>query len=142
MNTTYPHETMGKTLLLCDEGDERRRVYARRRNQLLEVGEFSWGTSTLVGYGAPAHVHCVHLERHGQQGCAASLTRLGYGERKVEELLEQYFAKEKGLLTDFMDDLDAWGVPYGYLNVDVGSHVSYRPARRPRPVVPPSQSGA
>ena len=62
---TYPQESAGVTLLSCEHGGERRRVFARRRGTRLEVGEFTRGPLTSELYDAPAHHHCIQLSASG-----------------------------------------------------------------------------
>lgn len=131
MQHTYPQETIGTTLVDVTEQLEHRRVYTRKHAEQLEVGELTRGPLTQQCFDAPAHVHCVHLSPRAQQACAQALRNLMGGPQRlgIEGLLGLYFSDGARMLTQLMDDLDAWGIAYGYLNIHVGSHVSYRPVR-------------
>lgn len=108
----YPQETMGTTLVSVNEGDEWRRVFVRAQRAWLEVGEFTKGLLTRAVYDAPVHYHCVQLCDMGQK-----------------TLAEEFFAHDDRQLGDFMDALDEKNVPYGYLDVQAGHRITYRPAR-------------
>ncbi len=113
MEQKYPHETLGRTLLEETVAGELRRVYARPHDGWLEVGEFTRGPLTRDFYFCPAHLHCVHIDDVWAPDDQAA----------------QFFETGSPFLVDYMDDLDAREIPYGYFNCDVGSSVSYRPAR-------------
>lgn len=112
MSRSYPYDTLGTTLVQEYNGDERRRVYLKKRLGYVEVGEFTVGILTQAVYNTPAHLHSVHLR--GSAGVQIAI---------------EYFSKGNGLLSEFMDELDRKGVAYGYLNSVAGEYVSYRPAR-------------
>ena len=129
---TYPQESAGVTLLSCEHGGERRRVFARRRGTRLEVGEFTRGPLTSELYDAPAHHHCIQLSASASRRLTRTLFEwLGApGEQGVEDLLRAFFVRDERFLTDLMDLLDSRCVPYGYLNSMMGKYVSYRPECR------------
>lgn len=112
MERTYPQETLGTTLVEQDLGSEWRRVYLVERERRTEVGELSKGDITQATYGAPVHLHCVHLY-----------------EPAAVEFARAFFAQGDLYLADLMDALDERDLPYGYLNNEPGKFVSYRPAR-------------
>lgn len=107
----YPQETLGTTLLNDIVEGEYRRVYAVTRKGFLEVGEFTKGPLTEALYNAQVHLHTIQI----------------YHESAIKEL-KAFFAGGCPYLADYMDDLDARGIPYGYMNSMVGKYVSYRPA--------------
>ncbi len=107
----YPQETLGTTLLNDVVEGEYRRVYAVARKGFLEVGEFTKGPLTEALYNAQVHLHTIQI----------------YHESAIKEL-KVFFAGGCPYLADYMDDLDARGIPYGYMNSMVGKYVSYRPA--------------
>ncbi|MBR3158990.1 MAG: hypothetical protein IKF14_07775 [Atopobiaceae bacterium] len=129
MSQVFQQEMQGTTLLMVDQGNEWRRIFAHREHTELEVGEFTRGPLTSEVYDAPAHYHCVRLDCAGMQEGAVRLGELlgEVGQSDFELLLHGYFADEHRFLADLMDELDGWHIPYGYLNGVVGSHVSYRP---------------
>ncbi len=114
MEHVYPQETIGHTLYEEFEDGELRRVYKRGHEGWIEIGEFTRGPLTQNMYGAPAHLHCIHVDNE-------HLERIQ---------VEKFFEKGSPFLVDYMDELDEQGIPYGYLNCEMDSHVSYRPARR------------
>lgn len=113
MKSSYPQENMGVTLLDVTYAKERRRVYVQNRMGYLEVGEFTRGPLTQKLYGWPVHLHCMHLPSNFP----------------IEEL-QEFFLLGEPFLADYMDELDAKGVPYGYLNSVTSKYVSYRPPSR------------
>ncbi len=129
---TYPQESAGVTLLSCEHGGERRRVFARRRGTRLEIGEFTRGPLTSELYDAPAHHHCIQLSVSASRLMVRALSEwLGmYMDSGVEDLLRAYFVRDEMFLTDLMDLLDECSVPYGYLNSMMGKYVAYRPECR------------
>ena len=129
---TYPQESAGVTLLSCEHGGERRRVFARRRGTRLEVGEFTRGPLTRELYDAPAHHHCIQLSASASRLLTRTLSeRLEMPEEQgVEDLLRAFFSRDERFLSDLMDLLDNRSVPYGYLNSMMGKFVSYRPECR------------
>ena len=106
----YPQEIMGITLLEVEHAGESRRVFARDRRAYREIGEFTQGPLTRQVYGTPFHYHAVHL--------AGELPRR----------FTCFFEQREPYLSDFMDELDASGVHYAYLDVGSSGHVAYRPA--------------
>ena len=97
---SYPQESAGVTLLSCEHGGERRRVFVRRRGTRLEVGEFTRGPLTRELYGAPAHHHCVQLGASASGSLAQVLSeRLGIPrEQGIADLLRAYFAQDEKFL--------------------------------------------
>lgn len=110
MNRVYPQETIGTTLLQQSEFSERRRVFVNRRNNYIEVGEFTKGPHTQEFYGAPCHYHAVHV----------------FVEDAVE-LARKFFTRDDACLADYMDILEAQKISYGYLSNEPGKLVAYRP---------------
>ena len=129
---TYPQESAGVTLLSCEHGGERRRVFVRRRGTRLEVGEFTRGPLTCELYDAPVHHHCIQLGASASRLLAQRLSERQRipKEQGIADLLRAYFAQDEKFLTDLMDLLDSQSVPYGYLNSMMGKCVAYRPERR------------
>ena len=129
---TYPQESAGVTLLSCEHGGERRRVFVRRRGTRLEVGEFTRGPLTYELYDAPAHHHCIQLGAPASRLLAQRLSeRQGVPrEQGIADLLRAYFVRDERFLADLMDLLDSQSVPYGYLNSMMGKYVAYRPEHR------------
>ena len=129
---TYPQESVGVTLLSCEHGGERRRVFVRRRGTRLEVGEFTRGPLTCELYDAPAHHHCIQLGASASGALAQTLSELQGipKEQGIADLLRAYFAHGEKFLADLMDLLDGESVPYGYLNSMMGKYVAYRPEHR------------
>ncbi|MBR3327224.1 MAG: hypothetical protein IKG22_07870 [Atopobiaceae bacterium] len=130
MSGKYPQETAGTTLLEEHAVDEQRRVFMRWRMNRLEIGELTSGDLTEGIYGVHAHLHCIHLDAAAQQYCAERLEAECHmtGEEAVRAFLVSYFENSNNTLADLMDDFDYWGVKYGYLNVQDGGHIRYRPA--------------
>ena len=128
----YPQESAGVTLLSCEHGGERRRVFVRRRGTRLEVGEFTRGQLTSELYDAPAHHHCIQLGASASGLLAQTLSELQGmpKEQGIADLLRSYFVHDEKFLSDLMDLLDSRSVPYGYLNSMMGKYVAYRPERR------------
>ncbi|MDO4806934.1 MAG: hypothetical protein Q4A07_06775 [Coriobacteriales bacterium] len=103
-------ETLGTTLVEDRVGKEYRRVFMVDRKYALDVGEYSYGPQTQLAYESLTHHHVVHLTNRG-----------------LAELVESCFAAGAEYLTDLMDELDAKGIPYGYLNTIPGKYVAFRP---------------
>lgn len=112
MEESYPQETLGTTLIDVAIRGERRRIYLHQRLEYWEVGEFTQGPLTQEVYGAPVHLHCVHLAND-----------------EIARKAAHFFKDGEYFLADYMDSLDEQGIAYGYLNNHEGGRVSYRPAR-------------
>lgn len=114
------------TLYSASQRGERRRVYTRMRGRSLEVGETTWGPLTRDVYDAEEHHHCIHL---APDTFAVLGTHLTVASADVGDALGRHMVENEMFLTDLMDELDGWNVPYGYLSSTLGDCVSYRPAR-------------
>ncbi len=119
-------DAVGSTLCDVEHGGERRRMYVRMRRGTTEVGEVSCGPLTRMVFDAEEQRHCVHLSRESRAKLAA---RLGGASAGLEQALARHVSSEGLFLADLMDELDGWGIPYGYLCSVTGKCVSYRPAR-------------
>ena len=120
------------TLLEVQQDDECRCVTFRARNDQIEVGEKTSGSLTYDVYGMSNHYHCVWIRTDYVELCAGYLKDYLKNKKcgSIEDLLTCYFADDLRFLADFMDDLDVWGVPYGYLNSGVLGSMAYRPYER------------
>ena len=132
MTNGYPQETAGTTLLEDRTLDEQRRVFMRERMDRLEIGELTSGDLTEGIYGIRTHLHYIHLDDAAQTSCADRLRTGSHPDREavLGAFLASYFEDSGRTLADLMDDLDGWGVAYGYLNVQGDGHIRYRPASR------------
>lgn len=108
----HPLESLGATMVEEDAGEEYRRVFLADRGYVLDVGEYTCGPQTQRTYGMQTHHHVVQL-----------------ASRDLIELVEACFKGGEGYLVDLMDELDAKGIPYGYLNTIPGKYVAYRSHR-------------
>ncbi len=134
MMAAYNQESAGTTLLEEHVDDEQRRVFMRNRMNRLEIGELTSGDLTEGIYGTRTHLHCIHLDDVAQQSCLTRIKASSHidHEGALRAFFADYFDDVSHTLADLMDDLDYWGVQYGYLNVQDGGHIRYRPAFQAR----------
>lgn len=155
----YVQESLGTTLLEVQQGNEYRRVFVCEHGKDVEIGELTYGDLTYEVYGLPAHYHCVRLGPDEARRAASAFCQrvraeegesLGFcqqvsavgGEALVVcqqiietkgldlfDMLEHYFADKMRFLADLLDDFDAWGVKYGYMDTGSDGRVTYRPPR-------------
>ena len=99
--------------------DEVRVVSIRSERGMLFVREETTGELTAQIYGERNHVQLISLSEY-----AATLA--GFANNVAA--LSKFFSTEDVYLTDLMDALDAWGVPYRYLSAGQLSGVVMRGA--------------
>ena len=90
-------------------GREERIVSIRHEDGSLVVREETKGELTQQVYGTRAHVQMVSLSESAARlaGFADNMAAIG-----------RFFTTDDAYLSDLMDALDAWGVPYRYLSTD------------------------
>ena len=128
MEYTCQYDAMGTTLLEDEQNGEYCRVFLCQEPGNLELGEITRGPLTRDMYDVPAYYHAVQLDKKSEACVGRKLGERWkrVGSESLDVLLTSYFADKKRFLADFMDDLDAWRVPYGYVSGAVGGRMSYR----------------
>ena len=120
---------MGETTLFdTEQFGESRRVFCRANGGGLEVGESTSGPLTNEVYGSRTHYHAVRLSATATEEGARHLVACedDAQDAELESLLVAYFAADERFLSDLMDDLDDWGVSYGYISGCARGVASYR----------------